>query len=152
MLLLTRRRGQAITIQPGQGTDLASPVGRLFSTGPIVVQVNRFIQDQVKLGITAHPDLLILREEIAAQVNPGYPADSNRLADIGSNDCRIVLAGQIRYLCQQRQLTPAQLAKVSGVALTTLAAIEHGKGVITLDELQQLARALGMRVGMLLGG
>ena len=75
MLLLTRRPGQAIIIQPGQGADLATPVGALFADGPIVVMVNRLIRDEVRLGITAHADLQILREEIVGRA----PSKLNRL-------------------------------------------------------------------------
>jgi sRNA-binding carbon storage regulator CsrA/DNA-binding Xre family transcriptional regulator len=150
MLLLTRRPGQAITIQPAREADLSASVGALFAEGPIVVQVNRFVQDQVRLGIAAHRDLLILREEIAMQPGKGSAEGSAGPGGNGAADCRAVLAAQVRRLCRQQHLSPTQLAARSGLSLTTLAAIEQGRGLITLDDMQQLARGLGVRVGVLL--
>ena len=41
--------------------------------------------------------------------------------------------------------------QASHLSLTTLSAIEQGKGVITLDDMENIARALGVGLGELLG-
>jgi len=45
---------------------------------------------------------------------------------------------------------PHQLADESQLALTTLFALERGQGIILLEDLDRLARALGVNVGVLL--
>ena len=63
MLILTRRSGQMLTIHPQETLDLATPIGDLFRAGPIEVIVSRIDGDKVRIGINAHPDLLIARSE-----------------------------------------------------------------------------------------
>jgi len=41
-----------------------TPVGALFAGGPIEVVVNQIRGSEVKLGVIAHPDLLVLRDEL----------------------------------------------------------------------------------------
>ena len=67
MLILTRKPGQCITIEPDAGLDPETPVRKLFADGPIEVIVGRVDGSQVKLAIQAHPDLQILREELRAK-------------------------------------------------------------------------------------
>ena len=69
MLLLTRKPGQAFTIQPGKGLDWQMPLACLFGDGPIVVVVSRINEDEVKIGIRAHNDLVILRNELKKHEN-----------------------------------------------------------------------------------
>ena len=64
MLILTRKPGQCITIEPNAGLDPETPVRELFANGPIEVIVGRVDGMHVKLAIQAHPDLQILREEL----------------------------------------------------------------------------------------
>jgi len=64
MLILTRKPGQIIKIQPAADLPLTTPVGALFAEGPIEIVVQRVQGQQVRIGIQAHDGLLILREEL----------------------------------------------------------------------------------------
>jgi len=81
MLILTRKPGQIIKIQPAADLPLTTPVGALFVDGLIEIVVQRpllrilrprhsgilaqHIQgQQVRIGIQADDRLLILREEL----------------------------------------------------------------------------------------
>jgi len=167
MLLLTRRPGQSITIQPGQDLDPAAPLGALFLDGPIAVQVSRIRRGEVRLGIAAHRDLVILREELAHQYPSESPvefpakfqatipakslANSNpALSGRYRQSSRENLARNIYRLCRQRQWTTTQLLEVSHMSFTTMCAMEFGKGVITLDDLDDLAQAFEVSVMELL--
>ena len=163
MLILTRRPGQSITIQPGQDLDPAAPLGALFLDGPIAVQVSRIRRGEVRLGIATHRDLVILREELEHQYPsepptkfqstlPGKsPANSNpALSGRHRLSSRENLARNIYRLCRQRQWTTMQLLEVSHLSFTTLCAMEFGNGVITLDDLDDLAVAFEVSVVELL--
>lgn len=65
MLILTRKPGQLLTIEPHKTLDLLTPVYELFAYGPIEVTVLRIRGSQVRLGIQADPRLQVLREELA---------------------------------------------------------------------------------------
>lgn len=64
MLVLTRKPGQLIRIHLADELPWKTPVGELFAEGPIEIRVIQIGGGQVKLGITAHSDLLILRDEL----------------------------------------------------------------------------------------
>lgn len=64
MLILTRRAGQMFTIDLDETVDPKTPAGELFAQGPVRIVVARIEGRQVKLGITAHQGLLILRDEL----------------------------------------------------------------------------------------
>ncbi|HKK05466.1 MAG TPA: carbon storage regulator [Gammaproteobacteria bacterium] len=64
MLVVTRKSGEYITIEPEGSHDPDSPVGRLFANGPIKLWVAQIKGGHVKLGIDAHPDLNVVREEL----------------------------------------------------------------------------------------
>jgi len=64
MLILTRKEGQSVKIRPDEKLPLETPVGAVFADGPIEVKVNRIQGNQVRLGIAAHPDLVVLRDEL----------------------------------------------------------------------------------------
>jgi len=74
MLILTRKPGQIIKIQPAADLPLTTPVGALFVEGPIEIMVQRIHGQQVRLGIQAHDKLLILREEL--EVSESLPTPS----------------------------------------------------------------------------
>ncbi len=64
MLILSRKAGQIIRIGPAPGVDPLLPVGMFFDSGPIEIIVTEIRGYEVKLGIDAHPDLLVLRGEL----------------------------------------------------------------------------------------
>ena len=63
MLIFTRHPGQLIAIQPSPTLHPATPIGRVFSDGPIEILVTRVWGQQVSLGISAHGSLVIYRGE-----------------------------------------------------------------------------------------
>jgi len=65
MLILSRWPGEVLQIQPGPDIDPATPVAMLFDRAPIEIIVTRVLGLQVRLGINAHPRLIILRRELA---------------------------------------------------------------------------------------
>lgn len=144
MLLLTRKPGQAITIQPEQGTDFATPVGVLFNQGPIEIRVNRILSGGVTMGITADSQFHILRDELLpyADIHPKIiPRNSSY---------REILAHNLFTLRVQRQWSVQQLADESQLAITTIFALENGRGLIVLDDLDRLATALAVKLVTLL--
>jgi len=65
MLILTRKLGEIIRIQLAENIDPQTPVGQLFTNGPIKFMVTHIQSTQVRLGIAADPRFLILRDELA---------------------------------------------------------------------------------------
>lgn len=64
MLILARKPGQVINITCAESLDPGMPIGELFINGPIEIIINRIVGKQVRVGINAHPGLLILRQEL----------------------------------------------------------------------------------------
>ncbi len=81
MLVLARKPGESIIITLKEGIDPETPVGKLFGRsrrpasrdtrtsmysepGPIEILVAHIGRSEVKIAIQAHPDLLILRNEL----------------------------------------------------------------------------------------
>lgn len=55
------------TIDLNKEVDPSTPAGHLFTDGPVQIIVTRVQGNQVKIGITAHPNLSILRQELLPQ-------------------------------------------------------------------------------------
>lgn len=146
MLVLTRRPGQAITIQPALGVDLAAPVGALFAHGPIEVRVNRIEEGRVKIGITAHTNLVILRDELTLR----SPFRLNPVANVSSmSSGRDRLARSVFGLRMQQHLSVKQLADTSQIPFRQLCDIESGTTNVGLEDLEKLAIALGTDIAEL---
>lgn len=64
MLILSRRPGQVLQIHPKPDMDPNTPISALFEHAPIEIIVARVLGVQVRLGISAHPQLIILRREL----------------------------------------------------------------------------------------
>ena len=144
MLLLTRKLGQAITIHPELGMDLATPVGDLFTHGPIEIRVNRILSGGVTMGIAAHRQFRILRDELLPYV------DIHPVLISSNSTCREILARNVFALRVQRKWDTQQLADESQLALTTIYALESGLGLIDLDDLDHLASALKVNLATFL--
>lgn len=139
MLILTRRPGQALTIRPGRNLDLSTPIEMLFADGPIRVMVAGVSGPQVRLGVAADSRLAILRDELLAQADSGsLPAD-----------VRAVFARKLRVLRFMRRHSAESLAACAGVSLATVVGAERGAGVVNIDDLERLARALGVAIAEL---
>lgn len=65
MLVLTRKPGQKIRVMPAAALDPHLTVAELFAKGPIEIVVTHVQGLQVKLGVHAPRELLVLREELA---------------------------------------------------------------------------------------
>ena len=63
MLILTRKPGQLLTISPKGSLNPATSIAELFRDGPIEILVSRIDDGQVRIGIHAHPGLLIVRDD-----------------------------------------------------------------------------------------
>lgn len=67
MLILSRRPGQLLRVAPNPTLDPATTAFDLFQQGPMEIVVARIVGNQVDLGISAHSELLILRDEFRFQ-------------------------------------------------------------------------------------
>lgn len=64
MLVLKRKSGERIRIEPDPRLSPATPIGELFRDGAIEIVVSDVNAMYVKIGIDADPRLLILRDEL----------------------------------------------------------------------------------------
>lgn len=69
MLVLTRRSGQSIRLAPDPALDPATPVGEFFRDGPIQIHVGQVGSNRVRIGIEAHPNIVILRDELSPKAS-----------------------------------------------------------------------------------
>jgi sRNA-binding carbon storage regulator CsrA len=141
MLFLTRKPGQSITIQPQPSLRPETPVSQLFEDGPIRIQVAGVVGPQVRVGVAAHAGLCILREEL----RPFTPAEPAAVAE----NPRRALALKLKLLRFHTRHSPETLAAAAGIPLPRVLAAESGAGVLELDDLERLARVLGVKVGEL---
>ena len=141
MLFLTRKPGQSLMIRPQPSLYPDTPVSQLFEDGPIRIQVAGVVGPQVRIGVAAHAGLCILREELLphAAAEPAAAAENPRRA----------LALKLKVLRFYAQMSPESLAAAAGIPLTRVLAAESGAGALELDDLEKLARVLGVKVGEL---
>lgn len=64
MLVINRKPGQSVKIIPNVDLDPATPIGELFSRGPITIQIVHSSGNQIKIGIDADARFNIYREEL----------------------------------------------------------------------------------------
>ena len=146
MLVLSRKAGETIIIQPALGVDLSAPIGSLFTHGPIEVRVNHINQGQVKVGIMAHTNLTILRDELT----PKQPALLNLSVNkLGINTSRERIARNVYRLRKHHQWSVKQLAKLSHLSITRLVSIENSQLEMSLTDLDKLATAFGTDIAEL---
>ncbi len=62
--MLFRAPGESIKISLNKGVDPETPARVLFNDGPIEILVAHLGRSEVKIAIQAHPDLVILRNEL----------------------------------------------------------------------------------------
>ena len=136
MLILTRHPGQSLSLHPHPTLDPGTPVEQLFAEGPIQVQVLRVQGPQVHLGVAAPTGLCILREELQPAVS-AWPL---------SEGARRRLARKLKVLLFLNLHSSHSLAAAAGLAPDRVRAIESGVGVVVLDDLEKIARVLGVTV------
>ena len=136
MLILTRQPGQSLSIHPHPTLDSGTPVEQVFADGPIRVQVLRVQGPQVRLGVAAPAGLCILREELRSRavVNPL------------SGEARRRLARKLKVLMFLNLHSTQSLAAAAGLVPARVRAAESGVGALVLDDLEKIARVLGVKV------
>lgn len=107
---------------------LDTPIGEVFSAGLIEVVISCIKRQVVEIGVEAPPSFLVLRHEITPPV----------------------LAQKLMTLRFIKQLSREDLARISGVSVNTLKQAETLGSPIGLDEVEALARGLGISVTELL--
>ncbi len=79
MLILTRKPGQLLKISPKASLSPTTTIAELFVDGPIEILVSRIDDGQVRIGVQAHPDLLIARDDREADNGQDYgPGQGNQ--------------------------------------------------------------------------
>ena len=136
MLFLTRKPCQSLFIHPHPSLDPGTPVEQVFAEGPIQVQVLGVQGSQVRLGVAAPAGLCVVREELRFQlvVNP-LPEGARRQ-----------LARKLKVLMFINLHSTQSLAIAAGLAPARVLAAESGAGVLMLDDLEKIARVLGVKV------
>ena len=135
MLILTRKPSQSLSIHPHPTLDLGTPVEQLFAGGPIRVQVLGVQGSQVRLGVAAPAGFCILRDEWLP-----------RAAAPLSEGARRVLARKLQVLMFLNRHSTQSLAAAAGITPARVLAAESGLGVLVLDDLEKIARVLGVKV------
>ncbi len=133
MLILTRRPGESLVIEPDP-TLGGDPQG-WFADGPIRLRISDVRHNIVRLGIDAPRALRVLREEL---VNGP-----------GALPPRALLARKVQLLRGLRRWSTQDLAQATGLSLTVVVCIENATGDVELVELEALARAFGLTVAEL---
>ena len=64
MLILTRRPGEGLTIRLDPSIDPSTPIGEILGQAGIHVRVVAGRSNQVRVGIDAPAELVILRDEL----------------------------------------------------------------------------------------
>ena len=64
MLILSRRQGEKLIVDLDETADPNLTVGELFADGPIEIAVLELRASQVRVGIAAPQELVILRAEL----------------------------------------------------------------------------------------
>ena len=136
MLILTRKPSQSLSIHPHPTLDLGTLVEQLFAGGPIHVQVLGVQGLQVRLGVAAPIGLHILREELLP------PAEVGPL----SEGVRRVLARKLQVLMVLNLHSTQSLVAATGLALTRVQAAVSGVGALLPEDLEKIARVLGVKV------
>ncbi len=136
MLFLARKPGQSLLIHPHPSLDTGTPVEQVFAEGPIQVQVVGMQGSQVRLGVAAPAGFCIVREELRFRV----------AVDPLPEGVRRRLARKLKVLMFLNLHSTQSLAVAAGLAPTRVLAAESGAGVLMLDDLEKIARVLGVKV------
>jgi sRNA-binding carbon storage regulator CsrA len=136
MLFLTRKPSQSLLIHPHPNLDPGAPVEQVFAEGPIQVQVLGVQGSQVRLGVAAPAGLCIVREELRFRVAV-HPLPEG---------VRRRLARKLKVLMFLNLHSTQSLAVAAGLAPARVLAAESGAGELMLDDLEKIARVLGVKV------
>jgi sRNA-binding carbon storage regulator CsrA len=134
MLILSRKPGQSLSIHPHPTFDPDTPVEQLFAGGPIHVQVVGVQGSQVRLGVAAPAGFCILRNELQPRAEPL------------TEGARQALARKLKMLMFINRHSTKSLAAAAGLTPARVLAAESGMGALVLDDLEKIARVLGVKV------
>ena len=70
----------------------------------------------------------------------------------GTPELRHALAARLRELRLEREITQERLAFLAGLHPTYISMLENGRKSPTVDALERIARALGVRISSILAG
>ena len=137
MLILTRKPSQSLVVHPHPSLAPGIPVEEVFAEGSIEVQVLGVQDAQVRLGVVAPSGFCVVREELRCQVLSVNPVPG---------EARWRLGRKLKVLMVLNQHSTHSLAGAAGVATARVVAAESGVGVVMLDDLEKMARVLGVKV------
>lgn len=141
MLILTRKPGESIIIEPDPDSKWVSDPRCWFVDGPIRVRVNGVRSTQVKIGIEAPRMFKILRDELYKDLPPTIALNLS---------VRDSLASKVRLLRRLRGWSVDELGNSARISLKTVLCIESGNGLVKLSDLEALANAFEVSVVELL--
>jgi sRNA-binding carbon storage regulator CsrA len=146
MLVLSRKSGQSITIQPERGADLSQPAGQFFHNQPVKITVKDIGCGETKLAISAHRALNIVRNELLYKrqsVHRGV------LSNTHYGHARQSLAVNLYNHRLKHQWTSNELAVLTQIPVHVLTAMEHGVSRVNLEDLEVIAEVFDVKVGAL---
>ena len=137
MFILTRKPNQSLVVHPHPSLAPGTPVEEVFADGSIEVQVLAVQDSQVRLGVVAPSGFCVVREELRCQVLSVNPVPG---------ESRWRLARKLKVLMVLNHHSIQSLAGAAGLAAARVLAAESGVGVVMLDDLEKMARVLGVKV------
>ena len=146
MLVLSRKSGQSITIEPEAGADLSQSAGQFFHNQPIKVYVKDIDRGVARIAISAHRALNIVRDELLSKprnvtrdvLNNGYYGNARQSLSVNLYNHRL-----------EHQWTVNDLAMRTRIPVHVLMAIEHGVNRVNLEDLEVIAEVFGVEVAEL---
>ena len=146
MLILSRKPGQSITIQPEAGVDLSLSAAQFFHNQPIQVYVTNIDRGEAKLGISAHRSLNIVRDEL-------LPKRESVKRDVLDNShcghARQQLAVNIYNHRLNHQWSINELAVLTRIPIHVLITMEQGANRVSLEDLEVIAEVFDVEVAEL---
>lgn len=137
MLILTRKPSQSLVVHPHPSLAPGIPVEEVFADGLIQVEVLAMEESQVRLGVVVPSGFCVVREELRCQALSVNPVPG---------EARWRLGRKLKVLMVLNHHSIQSLAGAAGLAPTRVLAAESGVGVVMLDDLEKMARVLGVKV------
>lgn len=127
--------GQSISFYLRPDCKPGTSVELVFAKGPIQVQVLGVQELEVRLGVATPAELCVVREELRqVAANPPFEGTRQRLAL------------KLKILMFINLYSTHSLALAAGLVPTRVLAAETGLGSVFLDDLEKIARVLGVKV------
>lgn len=137
MIILTRKPSQSLVVQPHPSLAIGTPVEEVFAERSVQVQVLAVQESEVQLGVVTPSGFCVVREELRCLVLAVNPVPG---------ELRWRLARKLKVLMILNHYSTQSLAIATGLAPARVLAAESGIGMITLDDLEKMARVLRVKV------